>query len=32
VGAGKAKSKQAAEKIAARAALESIEKNNKNYV
>jgi len=32
VGAGKAKSKQAAEKIAAKAALESIEKNNKNYV
>ena len=32
VGVGKAKSKQAAEKIAARAALESIEKNNINYV
>jgi len=32
VGVGKAKSKQAAEKIAARAALESIEKDNNNYV
>jgi ribonuclease-3 len=32
VGIGKAKSKQAAEKIAARIALESIEKDNNNYV
>ncbi len=32
VGVGKAKSKQAAEKIAARTALESIEKDNNNYV
>ena len=32
VGVGKAKSKQAAEKIAARTALKSIEKDNKNYV
>lgn len=32
VGAGEAKSKQAAEKIAARTALESIEKNNINHV
>jgi len=32
VGVGKAKSKQAAEKIAARTALESIEKNTNNYV
>jgi len=32
VGVGKAKSKQAAEKIAARTALESIKKDNNNYV
>ena len=32
VGVGKAKSKQAAEKIAARSALKSIEKNSNNYV